>query len=280
VDTELRIAVAAAILGKGFPAAIYSCLKKHLKPGESIVETGVYNGEEREIDTARLWKLLEGEPKPAALVGICVRLDAQVLAPFHALGAPVILIDEEATGASTVACDNAAGGYMAGQHLAMLGRRSIAVVSGPLHRNGSYNAVRRVQGFAKACAEHGVPFSERDVIEVGYYSHKDGVNVMTRLLDERRRVDAVFCAAGDATATGMMAVARRRGIEIPGQLAIVGYDDSPLAAIATPPLTSIRQSPEQFAAEAYALATARRAECLARPKRVIFAPQLVIRESA
>ncbi len=279
MSTELRIAVASAILGKGFPAAVYSGLKKRLKPGQSIVESGVFD-EERQVVRARLWKLLEGEPKPAALIGICVRLEASDVAPFRELGAPVILVDEEAEGASTVGCDNFAGGYMAGQHLAKLGRKSIAVVAGPLHRNGSYNAVQRVRGFSRACAEHGLPFSESEVIEVNYYSQKDGVEAMTRLLHERRRLDAVFCAAGDATAAGMMGVARQRGIRIPEQLAVVGYDDSPMAAIATPPLTSIRQSPEEFAAHAHALATERREECLASPQRILFPPELVVRASA
>ncbi len=279
MEPQLRIAVASAMLAKGFPGSIYSCLKKRLKPGQSIVETGVFT-EERVVDRTRLWKLLEGEPKPTALIGICVRLDAGDTAPFRDVGAPVILVDEEVEGASTVSCDNFAGGYLAGRHLAEIGRTSIAVVAGDLHRNGSYNAVQRVNGFAKACAERGLRFSTRDVIEVSYYSHKDGVNVMTRLLEERRPIDAVFCAAGDATAAGMMAVARQKGIKIPEQLAVVGYDDSPMSAIATPPLTSIRQSAEEFAAEAYLLATERRAECLARPQRIVFPPKLVIRQSA
>ena len=280
MGTDVRIAVASASLGSGFAGLIYSNLKKQLRPGQSVVECAIPARADVDFVRTRLLQLLEGEPKPIALVGICLRTDPPALAAYRAAGAPVILVDEEAEGASTVSCDNFAGGYMAGEHLAKAGRKSIAVVSGEMHINGGYNAMQRVKGFAKACAERNLPFSMEDVIEVVFYTHKDGVNAMTRLLQERRKIDAVFCAAGDATATGMMAVAREKGIKIPEQLAILGYDDSPMAAIATPPLSSIRQSAEQFAAEAYRLATERRADCIARPQKVLFPPKLVLRQSA
>lgn len=280
MGTDVRIAVASASLGAGFAGLIYSNLKKQLKPGESIAECAIAFRTDPEVVSARLRQLLEGDPKPTALVGICLRADPAALAAYRAAGAPVILVDEEAEGASTVSCDNFAGGYMAAEHLAGSGRTSIAVVSGQMHINGGYNALQRVKGFAKGCAERKLPFRMEDVIEVVYYTHKDGVNAMNQLLQERRSIDAVFCAAGDATATGMMAVAREKGIKIPEQLAILGYDDSPMAAIATPPLSSIRQSAEQFAAETYRLATERRAECIDRPQRVLFPPKLVLRRSA
>lgn len=279
MSTEVRIAVASAMLGAGFAGSIYAQLKKLLKPGEAVVESAVFNLQ-REIIRSRVMALLDGEPRPIALIGICLRFDPPELEAFRATGTPVILVDEQAEGASTVACDNFAGGYMAGQHLARSGRKSIAVVAGDLRRNGNYNAVQRVDGFAKACAEHRLRFARQEIIEVNFYTQKDGVNAMNQLLDERRNVDAVFCAAGDATATGMLAVARERGIKVPEQLAVVGYDDSPMAAIATPPLSSIHQSAEQLAAEAYKLATERRAECLERPQTVLLAPKLVLRRSA
>lgn len=280
MGADVRIAVASANLGSGFAGLLYSSLKKQLKPGQSIIECAIHFRSDPEVVTARLRQLLDGEPKPIALIGICLRTEPAALEAYHAAGAPVILIDEEAEGASTVSSDNFAGGYMACEHLAKSGRKTIAVVSGQMHVNGGYNALQRVRGFAKACAERALPFRMEDVIEVLQYTHKDGVNAMTQLIAERRRIDAVFCAAGDATATGMAAVAREKGIKIPEQLAILGFDDSPMAAIATPPLSSIRQSIEQFTSEAHRLATERRADCLARPQKILFPPKLVLRQSA
>jgi DNA-binding LacI/PurR family transcriptional regulator len=255
-------------------------IKKQLAPGETLVECAISVPDRPDFARARLLGLLELDPKPIALVGICIRPDAATLAAFRSAGIPVVLVDEEADGASTVASDNVEGGYLAGKHLAGLGRRSIALVSGKLHIDGGYNAVQRAKGFQKAMLDHGLPFSMREVIEAPDYSRKDGMAAMTALLSGLQKIDAIFCAAGDACATGMLAVARERRVKIPEEIAIIGYDDSPLAAIADPPLSTIRQSMDRIAHEAHRLATQATAEILARPKTVLVEPKLVLRQSA
>jgi LacI family transcriptional regulator len=70
------------------------------------------------------------------------------------------------------------------------------------------------------------------------------------------------------------------GISIPGGLSVVGYDDSPLAAIADPPLTTIRQSMDTIAREAHRLATTATAQILTDPKTILVEPKLVLRQSA
>lgn len=275
-----RIAVAAAALGAGFAGQVYAQLRKLLPPGQAMVECAIPERTDREHVRSRLLRLLEGDPCPVALLGLCLRPDPDTIAELRGRGIPVVLVDEEAEGASTVSTDNFAGGYLAGQHLARSGRSAPAVVAGELYANGGYNALQRAQGFAKACAEHELPFSLDEVLQVQEYSRRDGVSAMTRLLDGRRTVDAIFSAAGDATAGGILAVARERGIHVPGELAVIGYDDSPMAAIASPPLTTIKQSSLELAAAALQLATGETAEILARPKRVLLEPRLVVRESA
>jgi LacI family transcriptional regulator len=69
-------------------------------------------------------------------------------------------------------------------------------------------------------------------------------------------------------------------VRIPEDIAIVGFDDNALAAIADPPLTTVRQPAERMADEAFRLATEETAEVLARPRRVILKPELVLRKSA
>jgi DNA-binding LacI/PurR family transcriptional regulator len=277
---EVRIAVASPTLGAGFAGLLYSHLKKLLKPGQSLVEVGIANRYDPDWIRSRTLQLFEGDPPPVALIAICLRTDPVVLEALRAKGAPAILVDEEAEGASTVGFDSFAGGYLAGEHLAKLGRKHLAIVSGEMHINGGYNALQRVKGFQKALAERGLPFKIQDAIEVVEYSRKDGVTAMTRLLRERRKVDAIFSAAGDATASGLLATAREHGIQVPEELAILGYDDSPMASLTTPPLSTIRQSLERLAAEALRLATEARTECLARPKKVLFPPTLVLRGTA
>ncbi|HYD39702.1 MAG TPA: substrate-binding domain-containing protein [Anaeromyxobacter sp.] len=277
---DVRIAVASPNLGAGFAALLYSLVRKQLRPGQAIAECAIPVKADPAFVRGRLLQLLAGDPKPVALVGICLRPDPETLADYRAVGAPTILVDEELEGASTVAFDSFAGGYLAGEHLARTGRRSIAVVSGRMNVNGGYNALHRMNGFAKAMAEHRLPFSMDEVIQVREYSRRDGVNAMDQLLRDGRTVDAVFSAAGDATATGVVAAARDHRIDVPGQLAVLGYDDSPMASISSPPLTTIRQCPETLAREALRLATEEREAILARPARVLLQPTLVVRESA
>jgi DNA-binding LacI/PurR family transcriptional regulator len=274
---DVRIAVASHSLSSGFSGVMYGLIRKHLRPGYAIAECGVVLREDPEHLRAKLLRLLEGEPRPAALIGICLRPDAQTIADFRAAGAPVVLVDEQAEGASTVASDNFAGGLLAGQFLADAGKRSIAVVSGRLDSNGGYHSVQRMAGFAKALADRGLHFAREEIVEVIEYSRKEGEAALATFLRRPKKPDAVFCASGDFCASGVLATARERRIKVPDDLGVLGYDDNPLAAIAHPPLTTIRQPIDEIAAEAWRLATEARAEILRKPAQKLFEPQLVRR---
>jgi DNA-binding LacI/PurR family transcriptional regulator len=277
---DVRVVVSATSLSSGFGGQLLSHLKKIPGSGRSIVECSApLNGPD--IARTRMLALLESEPRPVGAVVICYRPDTETIEAYRAKGVPIVLVDEEAQGTSTVAYDSFAGGYMAGQYLARSGRKQITVVSGWMQANGGYNALRRVNGFAKAMAEAKLPFRMEDVIQVRDYTHRDGVNAVAQILLENRKIDAVFSAAGDATATGVLAAAREQRIRVPEQLAVVGYDDSPMAAISDPPLTTVRQSLDSLAEEAMRLATTSPADdLLARPQKLLLAPTLVQRQSA
>lgn len=151
------------------------------------------------------------------------------------------------------------------------GRRGVA---------GGHNAVTRVKGFEEALSAAGVSLHPGNVIEVVDYSRKDGVTSMLELLSRSPAVDAVFCAAGDLCAMGMLSVAQQRQVDIPRSWAIVGFDDHPMSGVCTPPLTTIRQPLEKIAAEAYRLATELGPIIHAKPQTVLFEPELVERRSA
>jgi DNA-binding LacI/PurR family transcriptional regulator len=275
----MRIAVAAVAVGSTFSGLALARIKRLVQPGQSLVEAITVGGTESTIAHTRLLSLLEGEPKPSALIGITIRPDAAVIAAFHAIGAPVVLIDEEAPGVSTVASDNVAGGYLAGAHLVARGRTRFAVVLGHHNEAGDMNSIQRLKGFEQALAEKGLRLPPERVIRVPDYTRKDGVTAMTRLLDEHPGVDGVFCAAGDVCAAGLLAVARQRGVRIPQDVAIAGFDDNALASISDPPLTTIRQALEQIADTAYKLATTETAAIFAAPRTITLTPKLVVRGS-
>lgn len=274
---NVRIAVAAEGFGTEFQGLVYAELKKLLRPGQTLLECTIPHWDVPSFVRARLLGLLEGDTRPIALIGICLRPDPATVGGFRASGVPIVLVDERADGASTVATDNVTGGYLAGQHLARKGRKSIAIVSGPVR---DYNAMQRMRGVAKALSESNLPLPADAVVEAPAYSVQDGVNAMARLLDGPRRIDGIVCAAGDACATGLLATARQRRVKVPDEIAIVGYDDSPLAAASDPPLTTVGQSLEGMAREALRLATEETTAILLKPTTVLLEPKLVQRASA
>jgi len=272
-----RIAVAAQDFGEDFQGLVCAALRRALPTGLGMIECAVVRWEDVAEVRASLLALLQGGARPAALIGICLRPDAVTLAGYHAAGAPVVLVDERAEGASTVAFDSVTGGYLAGQHLVRQGRRSIALVSGPIR---DYNAMQRLRGVARALSEGGLPLPSERVVEAPAYSYEDGTAAIARLLAGGRKVDGVVCAAGDACAAGLLAAAQARGLMVPGDLAVVGYDDAPVAATTTPPLTTVSQSVEVLARETLRLVTTETSAILAKPRTVLLEPRLVVRASA
>lgn len=137
-----------------------------------------------------------------------------------------------------VDCDNRAGARQAVRHLVSLGRRRIAHIAGP---GDQTSAVDRADGYRDALdAGPHVP----DLTEEGDFTVAGGARAMAALLDRRPGLDAVF-AANDLMASGALRVLRERGLRVPDDVAVVGFDDmAGVADAADPPLTTVRQDVE------------------------------------
>ena len=220
-----------------------------------------------------LRKLLRRE-SPKSVICVSMRPDAETLAMYRALNVTVVLIDEYADRVASVSCDNFKGGYLAGRHLIDRGHSRIALICGRLNRPGSANADARRDGLRKALAEAHGSLLNVDCWEVDDYSEDDGVE-----WHHHRPPDstAVFCAAGDRCASGVMSAAAKLGMKIPKDLAIVGFDDSAIAGVLG--LTTIRQPLKEMSETAYRMAVIEPSRTLARPERVVLAPELVLRET-
>jgi LacI family transcriptional regulator len=215
---------------------------------------------------------------PTALIAISVRPDSDTIAVYTAANVPIVLIDEETAGVSSIITNNRLGGQIAGEYLIAKGRKKIAIVSGKTQVQGGYNAEQRIKGFQQALSAGKLSIPQECMIEVPHYSREDGVEVMPKLL--HIGVDAIFCAAGDNCAVGLLTVAREKGVRIPEDIAIVGFDDLLIAQLSTPKLTTIRQPLIEMAEAAYKMAVIHRDEILRKPQRVMFKPELVVRQSA
>jgi DNA-binding LacI/PurR family transcriptional regulator len=145
---------------------------------------------------------------------------------------------------SSVAVDEWSGARSAVEHLVAAGCRRIATITGPQDTSGG---VDRLQGYTDALAAHGLP-AEPARIAHGDWSRRSGAEAMRVLLERAPDVDGVF-AASDTMAAGALPVLRDAGRNVPGDVRVVGFDDSGLAATLDPPLTTVRNPLDRISEE-------------------------------
>jgi len=137
------------------------------------------------------------------------------------------------------------GAEQVARHLLNLGHRSIAYVAGPPNHMA---AVLRRNGFLGELSRHGIAPSSVEEVQ-GDFSFQSGFDAGVALLGKEPHVTAIF-AANDDMAAGVAAAAARLGIKIPEEVSLVGFDDSPVATLVWPPLTTIRQPIAEMSAAA------------------------------
>jgi LacI family transcriptional regulator len=273
-NRETKVVVAVPTFQSTILIAMGDHLKKLFKQDEMVLRsvTG-----ENDTQKDHLKKIL-AQLKPSALVAMDIHPDSDIITAFTIAGVPIVLIDEEVAGVSTITTDNYLGGRIAGEYLVKKGRKKIAIVTGRTHVKGGYNAEQRLKGFQQALSSVRLSIPSKCMVEVIHYSREDGMEVMPKLLDAG--VDGIFCAAGDNCAMGLIVVAKEKKVRIPEDIAIVGFDDLLIAQLSTPKLTTIRQPLKEMAEAAYKMAVIQRDEILRKPQNIKFNPEIVVRQSA
>jgi LacI family transcriptional regulator len=160
-------------------------------------------------------------------------VDGAALAENIDDGLPIVLVNSDAAGARFPAfrVDNYGGAYAVTRHLQDIGRRRIAHVAGP---KSNYEARERRRGYEAALAGGRTPI----VIE-GDFTEEAGIRAARELVTGSIVPDAIF-AANDMMAVGCLLALREAGLKVPGDMALAGFDDIPLARLIDPPLTTAR----------------------------------------
>lgn len=171
------------------------------------------------------------------LVILTGHLDDRQIAEF-ARHQPIVVTGRqlEAPQVRAFTLDQEAGGHLATRHLLNLGHRRIAHIAGPSDHT---DATDRRAGYERALREAGIAAAPELVVQ-GDFMESGGLLAMNRLLDSGQTFTAVF-AANDQTAFGARMALYRRGVRVPDDVSIVGVDDLPATAYATPPMTTVRQ---------------------------------------
>jgi len=197
--------------------------------------------------------------------------DAQLPAVLVASGRP-------AAGLCAVSINDFEASRAMTRHLLGLGHRRIAFING--HPNQTASG-QRFRGFIEGMTEAGLSVGT-DQVAQGYFTYRSGLEAAEKLLDTFKPT-AIF-ASNDDMAAATMAVAHRKGLDVPGDLSVAGFDDTPLATTVWPELTTVRQPIADMAREAVRLLVeqirARRGRSAMQPVHKLVKFTLVKRDSS
>ena len=176
---------------------------------------------------------------------------------------------------SYVGFDNRLGARTATEYLISLGHRRIGILAGPYSKVPRVN--KRLQGFLEIMEEHGLDVDDSLVLE-RWPRFLEGTEAMNRLLSLPKPPTAVF-AASDSLALGAMHAVQQRGLSVPDDMSIIGFDDADPSAFLNPPLTTIRVEASKMGALATETVIGMAEREIVEPRQYILNTDLVVRKS-
>jgi DNA-binding LacI/PurR family transcriptional regulator len=207
------------------------------------------------------------------------RVDGVILTGTHLTAAEIAALSQELPVAvsgrvvvdvDSVSTDDRAGATMLVEHLVELGHRRIAHIDG----GSNAGADGRRAGYVTAMTAHGL--KAHVTVAEGGALERDGIAAAHRLLDSAHPPTAVL-AFNDTVALGVLAVARRRGLRVPEDLSVAGFDDTPVSGLDYVNLTTVHQSRTRHGDDAVRLVVERIAVPDRPPRSVLVPPRLVLR---
>jgi LacI family transcriptional regulator len=227
-----------------------------------------------------LEQILYGGLADAVILVSCKPSAAQST-EFKRHGVPLILVEDKAPGCHSVRVDNVRGAKLAVERLLAQGCRRLGLIGGRVGGSGldlNPTTLERRQGFAAALKAAGLKPDPKADESVDYYESPDGRGALARLLSVQPKVDGIFCAAGDKVALGVLEEARARGLQVPRDLKLIGFDDIEAASLVG--LSTVRQPIAGLGMRAFDLAVAAVEGSLKKDTDVVFEPELVLRGTA
>jgi LacI family transcriptional regulator len=207
-------------------------------------------------------------------------IDAPTLVANLPDSLPVVLLNcaVEGTSYDAISVDNFGGAYAMVRHLLSTGRDRVAIITGS---SRNYDARERVRGYRAALRDAGAEHREgEDGWEIpGDFTETGGYHAARAVAALSTRPNAVF-AANDAMAIGALSALRELGLDVPGDIAVAGFDDIPMARYMSPPLTSVHVEISELGARAMAVLLAAVQEKNRHERRQVVLPTtLIVRQS-
>jgi DNA-binding LacI/PurR family transcriptional regulator len=230
----------------------------------------------QKIDDAVIARIAR-ERKIDGLIAVDLGLSPKQLAIFAKNNVAVVGLESEIEGCDRVLVDHAQGAMGATQHLLDLGHRRIAIVSSIA---GGAQGSLREEGYRKALSQAGLTVDPALCLQVIDGKREEGVKVAEQLLQIYPRPTAVFVAAGDLCAAGLLVALKHAQVEVPRQMSVMGFDDRTFAEWLEPALTTMRQPLAKLGAEAFhVLEQLMQGDRTRRARKRLYPPELVVRLS-
>ena len=226
----------------------------------------------------RQLRLLEEQRVAGILMSPIERSPSRRVRDIHARGTPVVLLDRHRSARQwcSAAVNDTSGARLVAEHLTGLGHKRIALVNGPTSLTP---CAERRSSFLEVLAEHGLSLKAAHDLEQDEMTIEAGEEAANMLFNARSLPTAVFCT-NDLLALGMERGALTRGIRVPDDLAIVGYDDIRFAATALVPLTTVRHPAHELGYRSAKLLIDEATNGAEhRHQRLLFEPELMVRDS-
>lgn len=228
-----------------------------------------------DLNRVRLLSAILERERPAGLIlSPPLSDDIELIEAARRANAQVVAVSagEQARAKVTaVGIDERAAGFEIGKHLTSLGHRRFAFIKGPPTHQA---ATLRCEGFKDALVQAGI--DEEPWTATGDFTFKSGAEAAERLLKNGHHVTALACANDDMAAGAMLAL-HRAALDIPTEISVTGFDDTPMSEIVWPPLTTIRQPIQDLTERAVHLLVENKANGNVQYDALPF--ELIVRES-
>jgi len=168
--------------------------------------------------------------------------------------------------------DEVKGGFFATEYLIKKGHKRIAFINGFLHKSPAQG---RLEGYKKALKEHGIPLDDM-MVSVGDIDVEDGYERTKQMLEKNLDFTAIF-AYNDMMAFGAMQAVKEKGLRIPEDIGLVGYDDISFSSLISPSLSTIRLKKQELGTESVKLLLSRINGSLEKMKKIMLNVELIVR---
>ena len=233
----------------------------------------VFNSNDRDDKEVRYLEMCRG----IRVAGIILCSGTVDVGRFEDLGVPLVTIERFLeSGTAAIECDNRQGGRMVAKHLAQKGCRTVVYLSG--ENAEPMPADERALGFTEICRQEGLTSLDLEEEKTdALYASLDYHEYIEKILDDHPEIDGIF-ASSDVIAAQVIQICRKKGIQIPDQIKLVGFDDSLISMLTSPAITTIRQPiPEMASLAVQTILRASNKEMV--PSRTILPVSLVERET-